>query len=343
MGAGWRRFTERLHQTGPALDRGFTPTSNARCSALLREASTFASQLRKCERAVRGMAAANADAVRCGGQQLMAQSLQSWFCSSSLLQPCPARLQDPCRPPHLQVDTIRAVMSAPLPLQYEETAVGGGGAAGLLPIGGDAFSPHAITGVMQVGRGWRAAKQGLGRSQAHTMLACAGASAAATRTQRSLPPLHPRQETTRKLESEVLAPLSRWLEMHAELGVSPACRAAPQVLRGSPLAAVCGRACTLPALPPTPSPQARCKDLEALRLELDSRRRTVAELTQRCGAWGPRAAHARLQAHGAAAAGLCCSALAWRSCRPATANSLTAHLLQRGRPARAPGQGRRRR
>ena len=44
-------------------------------------------------------------------------------------------------------------MSAPLPLQYEETAAGGGGAAGLLPIGGDAFSPHAISGVMQAG-GW---------------------------------------------------------------------------------------------------------------------------------------------------------------------------------------------
>lgn len=75
MGAGWRRFTERLHQTGPTLDRGFTPTSNARCGALLREAGTFAAQLRKCERAVRAMAAANADAVREQGRAAQ-QALQ---------------------------------------------------------------------------------------------------------------------------------------------------------------------------------------------------------------------------------------------------------------------------
>lgn len=31
MGAGWRRFTERLHQTGPSFDGGFQTTSNARC------------------------------------------------------------------------------------------------------------------------------------------------------------------------------------------------------------------------------------------------------------------------------------------------------------------------
>lgn len=31
MGAGWRRFTERLHQTGPSFDGNFQPTSNARC------------------------------------------------------------------------------------------------------------------------------------------------------------------------------------------------------------------------------------------------------------------------------------------------------------------------
>lgn len=62
------------------------------------------------------------------------------------------------------MDTVRAVMSAPLPLQFEETAAGGGGAAGLLPIGGDAYSPHAISGVMQAGCGRRAEQQ-VGRPQ----------------------------------------------------------------------------------------------------------------------------------------------------------------------------------
>lgn len=64
MGAGWRRFKERFNQSTPSWDHSFQPTSNARCSTMLREATEFTQQLRKCERAVRAMAAANGDTVR---------------------------------------------------------------------------------------------------------------------------------------------------------------------------------------------------------------------------------------------------------------------------------------
>lgn len=68
---------------------------------MLQEATTFTSQLRRCEKAIRNMAAANAEAG----------------------------------------STIKLVMSAPLPVRWEETAAGAGGAtAAPIPIGGPSFS-----------------------------------------------------------------------------------------------------------------------------------------------------------------------------------------------------------
>ena len=111
MGAGWRRFTERLHQAGPTLDRSFSPTPNTRCAALLREAGSFAGQLRKCERAVRAMAAANVEAVRAGRcghvvRGLAARRRRSGarapahsHLSSAAAAASPEARDDPCPPP----------------------------------------------------------------------------------------------------------------------------------------------------------------------------------------------------------------------------------------------------
>lgn len=68
---------------------------------MLQEATGFSSQLRRCERAIRSMAAANSEAG----------------------------------------NTIKLAMSAPLPARWEETAAGAGGAVGApSPIGGPGFS-----------------------------------------------------------------------------------------------------------------------------------------------------------------------------------------------------------
>lgn len=110
MGAGWRRWRERIQQGSPLGGRDFQPTSNARCSTMLEEARQFVVQLEKCERAVRQMAAANAEAV----------------------------------------GAIRGVMAAPLPLRFQETAAGSGGASsGPSAIGGDGFSAHAMSRAVQ--------------------------------------------------------------------------------------------------------------------------------------------------------------------------------------------------
>lgn len=105
MGVGWRRFRERLHQGSPLGGGDFQPTSNARCAAMLDEARSFLAQLRRCEGAIRRMAAANAEGL----------------------------------------NTVQAVMSAPLPRPHEETAGGGAAAAhGAGLIGGEGFSAEAM-------------------------------------------------------------------------------------------------------------------------------------------------------------------------------------------------------
>ncbi|KAL4457824.1 hypothetical protein ABPG75_012689 [Micractinium tetrahymenae] len=162
MGVGWRRFTEKLHQGAPLHSSGgLQPTSNARCSTMLQEATAFTSQLRRCEKAIRSMAAANTEAG----------------------------------------NAIKLVMSAPLPVRWEETAAGAGGAtAAPQPIGGSSFSGEVIA-----------------RSFA---------------------------DAGHRLESEVLSPLARWQEVFTQLGT-------------------------------------RYRELEGVRLEVDSRRRTVADLSRR--------------------------------------------------------------
>lgn len=74
---------------------------------MLQEATTFTSLLRRCEKAIRSMASANAEAG----------------------------------------NAIKLVMSAPLPARWEETAAGAGGAtAAPQPIGGPSFNGEVRAG-----------------------------------------------------------------------------------------------------------------------------------------------------------------------------------------------------
>jgi hypothetical protein len=64
MSSRWHTFKERFHQKALPLGADkLKPTSNERCSHMLAQARTFLQQMRKCEQAVRRMAAVNADSV----------------------------------------------------------------------------------------------------------------------------------------------------------------------------------------------------------------------------------------------------------------------------------------
>lgn len=90
---------------------------------------------------------------------------------------------------------------------------------------------------------------------------------------------------------EVLAPLARWQEVYNQLGVrlwrsGPLVYVGRQTMRppGSrapSFTSACPPTAALPAPLPATNWQARYRDLEALRLEVDSRRRTVADLSHR--------------------------------------------------------------
>ena len=132
-------------------------------------------QLKKAEKAISSMAAANVDAVslvlvKAGVNWLFGQAGLVFFrllgrlavrggatlhpllpglptcCSSHLCMPC-------CPPPAKQASVIKTVMCTPLPRRYEETAVAAGGAASGSTVGGEGFNAEGVTRAMQVGQG----------------------------------------------------------------------------------------------------------------------------------------------------------------------------------------------
>jgi hypothetical protein len=143
-------------------------TSNARNKVMIKTATDFSQQVKKCEKAIRTASAANAELLT----------------------------------------TTKATMTMPLPQTYDESNGGlGSAAAALNLVGGPSFKADAVSRV--------------GNDSGH------------------------------KLETEVLAPLTRWQEVHLQLA-------------------------------------ARFKELENTRLELDSRRRTVSELASKVSAMRSR-------------------------------------------------------
>ena len=147
-----------MRQTVGLGGKNFQPTSNIRTVSMMREATDFATHLRKCERAIADLKIA-ADTM---------------------------------------LTTTKSTMGAPLPHIFEETAAGAGGDVGpLVSIGGPAFQPDTISRLSQ--------------------------------------------QASAQIESQVLVPMKRWLEVFTAL-------------------------------------QNRMKELEALRLEVDSRRHTVIDL-----------------------------------------------------------------
>lgn len=119
---------------------------------MLREAGEFRDQMRKCERAIRTMLSANQDAVGCGSPAgLLLACVQTLLCCR--LAPLPAHLPPrlPAPGPRLpaQAAAIKAVMAAPLPRRFEETAAAAGGATSGGTIGGDGFSSDALARAMQ--------------------------------------------------------------------------------------------------------------------------------------------------------------------------------------------------
>lgn len=166
MGAGWRRWKEKVRESMPGTHTDLT--SNARNKAMMKTATDFSMQVKKCEKAIRAAHAANAELL----------------------------------------STTKTVMSLPLPQTFEETNAGAGGAAvALHQVGGPNFKADALSRVAN--------------------------------------------ESGHKLETEVLAPLTRWQDVHLQL-------------------------------------VARFKELENTRLELDSRRRTVAEMSTKVSAMRTR-------------------------------------------------------
>ena len=136
----------------------------------------------------------------------------------------------PARRPAVQASTIKAVMAAPLPRRYEETAAAVGGATSGSSVGGDSFSGDAVMRAMQVGWARRCCE--LGGAGIHTLssIACppgAGNAAMPCRPQgarrhswhRLCLPCQILQSAQHKIETEVLAPLHRWQEVFTQLGV----------------------------------------------------------------------------------------------------------------------------
>ncbi|KAI3436754.1 hypothetical protein D9Q98_006166 [Chlorella vulgaris] len=166
MGAGWRRLKERVRESIPGTAGELT--SNARNKMMMKTATDFSAQVRKCERAIRTAQGANAELL----------------------------------------STTKATMTLPLPNTYEDSNAGAGSATSSLNlVGGPHFKADTVGRVTN--------------------------------------------ESGHKLETEVLAPLTRWQDVHLQLA-------------------------------------ARYKDLENTRLELDSRRRTVTELSSRVSAMRAR-------------------------------------------------------
>jgi hypothetical protein len=177
---------------------------------MIKTATDFSQQVKKCEKAIRTASAANAELLT----------------------------------------TTKATMTMPLPQTYDESNGGlGSAAAALNLVGGPSFKADAVSRV--------------GNDSGH------------------------------KLETEVLAPLTRWQEVHLQLAVSalllcsygelgallpPPPRLTPAWLPAWPPSPACAHRGCAPAPPPA---QARFKELENTRLELDSRRRTVSELASK--------------------------------------------------------------
>ena len=211
---------------------------------MMKTATDFSLQVKKCERAIRGAHAANAELL----------------------------------------GTTKATMTLALPQTYDDSNAGAGGTAvvALHMVGGPNFNSDAVSRVTN--------------------------------------------ESGHKLETEVLAPLQRWQDVHGQLAVSAGRRAGGwrdgQLGAASPLGASFRCHCChnrwceprlvhahpaplcmpspdmpacLPGRPPArplpnasfcPMPlsaarQARFRDLEKTRLELDSRRRTVTDMSSK--------------------------------------------------------------
>ena len=206
----------------------------------------------------------------------------------------------PCRLPAGILMSTKAVLSAPLPRVYEEThagkvvplnasqASGAGGQQGagqvVMPIGGTDFNAEELAKISK--------------------------------------------ETSKKIESEVLAPMERWMNAYNLVQVGAAggrrwWRVVGLVVAGGcigrggggggpggveecgacwgsgewvaactafcrqPLLALTCPACSAPACLPAclPALQNRMNKLESLRLEVDSRRRTVGKLGKKVRGW----------------------------------------------------------
>lgn len=158
MGVGLRRVAEKMRQATGFGEKNFQRTSNQRNETMMKEATDFASHLKKCEKAI-------------------------------------AEMKTACE--HM-LSTTKVAMAAPLPRLFEDTAgVSGSETKPVESIGGAGFQSETVGRLSQT--------------------------------------------ASAQIESQVLVPIKRWLDVFNAL-------------------------------------HGRMKEVEALRLEVDSRRHTVIDL-----------------------------------------------------------------
>lgn len=177
---------------------------------MLKEAGEFASHLKRCEKDIRALK--NATEGECPAECPVG--------NPRLQIPPPSNLPHPSRPRALSdpsaglLITAKVVLASPLPRVYEET--GAGKVVPLATAADGAAAPNTSAAMSPIG-GTDFSGEELARVA---------------------------KETGKKLESEVLAPMERWMNAFSLV-------------------------------------HNRMRKLEALRLEVDSRRRTVARLGRR--------------------------------------------------------------
>jgi hypothetical protein len=190
----------------------FQSTPNTRNEMMLKEAGEFASHLKRCEKDIRALKNATE-----GAPPPIVTALPRPAPRPARRARPPARSPPPRPPPPPAglLITSKVVLASPLPRVYEETS-------------GGKVVPVAAA----------AAADGAAPNTSAAMTPIGGADFCGEELARVA------KETGKKLESEVLAPMERWMNAFALV-------------------------------------HNRMKKLEALRLEVDSRRRTVARLGRR--------------------------------------------------------------